>query len=93
MILDMTVTLGNLLTIVGFILSGMMAFLAMRSDLRILNMQVESLDKRLQQLGNVVRDLAIQDQRISVIEEQIEDLRHGRGYVIARRVTRDKGSL
>jgi len=79
--LEATISVGNILTIVAMIGSWIAAFYAMRADIRVLNAEVKLLAIAVEKIGDILQTLARQDQRLISIESQIEDLKHGRGFV------------
>lgn len=87
-VIDWTISVGNLLQIVAFLVAGIGGFFALRGDIRILrhdmkNVQQEqiALGENLQQLTTVLTTLAVQGSRLDRAEESIKELRHGQGFV------------
>lgn len=74
-----------MLTIVG----GIMTFVfAIRSDINLLRRDVldiqhrqDSLDEAFRTLGKILTQVAVQDNRLHMIEKSIDELRHGQGYI------------
>src|SRR4029077_20985767 len=70
-------------------LAGLGATLV-RTDIitKALSKKVENMEKKLEDLTTVIRDQAVQaerlnnqSQRMTMLEQRVEDLRRGRGYV------------
>lgn len=62
--------------------------MVMRSDLRILRSDLEHIERRqsslneaFTQLGTILTQVAVQDNRIHMLEKNIDELRHGQGFV------------
>ena len=87
MALDLTVKLGDLLTMGGFLVGGMGAFFIVRGDLRMLTRTVELQGEELKEMKEVVRTQVTQNQRMDFLDKQIEDLRNGVGFKIHREFT------
>jgi len=87
-VIDWTVSVGSLLQIGAFLIAGIGAFFALRTDIRILrhdmkNIQQEQIafSENMQQLTTVLSTLAVQGSRLDRAEEMIKELRHGQGFV------------
>lgn len=86
--MDWSVNLGNILQIVVMAATVMWVFVGMRSEVRILRHDVRHIEDKLEhlseafsQLGTVLTQVAVQDTRLSMIEKNVDELRHGRGFV------------
>lgn len=82
--LDLTVKLGDLLTLGGFLVGGLGAFFVVRGDLKTLTKVVELQGQEIKDMKDVVKAQALQQQRMDFLDKQIEDLRRGVGFKIAR---------
>lgn len=82
--LDLTIKLGDLLTLGGFLAGGLGAFFVLRGDLRMLTSTVKLQGKELEEMKEVVKQQAEQNSRLNFMDRQIEDLRNGVGFKIAR---------
>lgn len=88
MVIDYTITVGNLIEIASIIGGGGLVMVTMRSDIAVLKKEDESLktnvkgiQDEIKQIGKVLIEQADQSRRILHIEEEMKDLRHGRGFV------------
>jgi hypothetical protein len=86
--LDLTVNLGNLITIAGFIIGGWIFVWAMRSRLDILTIEIQVLkdnsseqSKQLIEFAKALVNLARQEERVSALDRRVDELRHGIGWV------------
>ncbi|HLL28963.1 MAG TPA: hypothetical protein VKT73_15105 [Xanthobacteraceae bacterium] len=73
MIFDWTVTLGNVLTILGFLVTGLVAILAMKQNIAILAIRMSTVEKTLSEISHAVLDLARQGERLTSVERRLED--------------------
>jgi hypothetical protein len=87
-VIDWTISLGNLLQIGAFVVVGIGAFFAVRSDIRVLRHDVQKIDLRqdglqttLTNMSTVLTTVAVQDTRLTMAEKTIDELRHGQGFV------------
>lgn len=91
-IIDYTVSLGNILTIVSVVGSAI-AFVwtmkgdinVVKNDIRYLQKSQEALSEAFSQLDKILTFVAVQDTRLSMIEKKIDELSHGYGYVDSRK--------
>jgi prefoldin subunit 5 len=86
--IDWTVNVGNLLQIAVVVGGGMWVFQSLRADVRIVKTEIDNLTKRqdqlgeaFKQLGDILRQVAVQDQRIAQLDKVVDELRHGQGFV------------
>lgn len=72
MIFDWTLTLGNLLTVVGFAGAGVLFVLFMRSDMLVLANRVSTLEGAVRELVQVNLAMAEQRGRLQTLDERID---------------------
>lgn len=88
MILEYTITIGSILQTVVYTAAAVAFFYAMRTDINILKHDMRNLQssqhamtEALSQLGRVLTQVAVQDARLVMLENRIDELRHGKGLV------------
>lgn len=86
--IDWSVSLGNIITILTVIASVIGLVYNMKSDIVLLQNDVVHLEKAQQtmteafsNMGKVLTSVAVQDTRITMIEKKLDELSHGKGYV------------
>lgn len=86
--LEPTITLGNLLTIFSVVGSVFAFIWTMKSDIGIVKRDIDylqqshkALTEAFNQLGKILTQVAVQDQRINMLEKRVDELSHGKGYV------------
>lgn len=86
--IDWTVSLGNIITILTVIASVIGLVYNMKSDIVLLQNDVAHLEKTQETMteafstmGRVLTSVAVQDTRLSMIEKKLDELSHGKGYV------------
>lgn len=84
MTFDPTITLGTLLQIIVFLSGGLMAFMRVQGKLDLLSQRVDSLEKTSSNVSSILQQLAAHSQQINSMEEDLRDLRHGRGFIRGR---------
>lgn len=89
MTVDWTISLGNILQIVSVLGGGLLVLVAIRMDVQNLKSDVTSIKAELKKIAEVMvitarqdERLKSQDERIKSVERGLEDLRHGKGFVM-----------
>lgn len=88
MVIDWTISVGNLLQIAAFLVVGVLAFATLRADIRVLrhdmkNVQQEQevVSETMTHLSSVLTTVAVQNVRLDRAEKTIDEMRHGQGFV------------
>lgn len=93
--IDPTVSVGNLLQMIVIVVGGLSVFFALRADVRVMRHDMNNLKERqealseaFKQLGDILKQVAVQDERlveqsrrIGAAERTIDELRHGKGFI------------
>lgn len=87
--IDFSVSLGNILTILSVVGSVMALLYSMKGDISIVKHDIHylqeshrALSEAFSQLGKVLTQVAVQDNRLNMIEKKIDELAHGKGMVV-----------
>lgn len=86
--IEWTVSLGNIITILTVIASVIGLVYNMKSDIVLLQNDVvhleraqEAMTEAFTNMGKILTSVAVQDTRITMIEKKLDELSHGKGYV------------
>jgi hypothetical protein len=86
--IDPTISVGNLLQMLMMVGGGLWVFFQLRADVRIVKHDMSNIKERqtilneaFTQLGTVLTKVAVQDERMNAMAKQIEEMRHGQGFV------------
>jgi len=86
--LDFSISLGNILTILSVVGSVMALLYSMKGDIAIVKHDIhylqeshKALTEAFSQLGKVLTQVAVQDNRLNMIEKKVDELAHGKGFV------------
>jgi hypothetical protein len=86
--IDLSINLGNLLTIASFIIGGVVFIMQMRSMISLVELRLKALETsnenqniEIKKLGDILVTLGKYEERFLRIEGMIDDLRHGRGLI------------
>ena len=81
MTFDPTVRFGDILPLLIFLLGGLWFIRGLRGDLEMLARDIVAQGKKLEKLETVITAQAVQTERLDNMDNRIEELRHGRGFV------------
>ena len=87
-LVDYSISVGNILTILAVTGSVMALLYSMKGDIMIVKHDIhylqeshKSLTEAFRQLGKVLTQVAVQDSRIHIIEKRLDELSHGQGFI------------
>lgn len=90
-LIDWTISFGNLLQIAAILGGGLTMFFTMRADIRVLRNDVQYIEERMNtlneaftQLGKILTQVAVQDNRLGMIEKSVDEIRHGKGFISSK---------
>ncbi len=79
---EMTISLGNLLTILAFLIGGVGFVYTIRSDVRAQGDRLDAVEHELQKLSDILIALGRQDERLNAMDRRIDDMRRGEGFIV-----------
>lgn len=82
MIFSWTISIGTIVEVVTIALGGALFIWSMRARIEGMGQELSSLKQEISKLADILTKLAVQDQRILAIEKDVDELRHGTGYVV-----------
>jgi len=78
---DMTISIGNLLTIAAFLVGGIGFVYTIRADVRSQGDRISSVEDEIKEIKTVVVAQARNEERLNAMDRRIDDLRRGRGFI------------
>jgi hypothetical protein len=81
MVIDYTITVGNLVEIASIIGGGILVMITLRSDVANMKTDVQGIQQEVKKIGDVLITQADQNRRILHLEEDLRELKHGEGFV------------
>lgn len=79
--IEQTVTIGNLIEATMMLVGGITVFATFRGKVVDLGADVSEMREDIRALNKVVVSMAVTDQRLTALEGDIRDLKHGRGFI------------
>lgn len=72
MIIDWTISVGNILTLAAFVAAGIAIIVAVRRDVAVLSTRMIPLESAITRLSDILEKIARQDERLKAVERDIE---------------------
>jgi hypothetical protein len=83
--LNLDISLGNVLTIASFMIGGLWFISTMRGAVDMMALRLSTVETEVKKLAEVLITLGKYEERFTRLERDINDLRHGQGYIITQR--------
>lgn len=87
-VFDWTINPSLILNVLALLVGGVFFLTRIQSRFDIIAVQLESTKDQLKALtdsfskiSDILTKVALQDQRLGMIEKQMDELRHGQGYI------------
>jgi hypothetical protein len=95
-VIEQSITIGNIIEIVSIIVGGIVVFVTLRNTVANIKIQVDGMQIEIRKLGEILvaqadirAELRGIDRRVSATEQDIRDLRKGRGFIQGDRTSVD----
>ena len=79
--IDFTITIGNIIEIGAILGGGGTVFVTLRNTVANMKDDVAAMQTEIKKLAEVITKMAVTDVRLTNVEQDIRELRHGRGFV------------
>lgn len=73
MLFDWTISLGNILTAISFIVAVAVVISRMRTDIRLILQRLGAVERDLDRIANVIVEIARQEERLGAIDHRLND--------------------
>ena len=75
------ITLGNIAEIAIFCLGGLAVLIKQSSHLTYMRQELAEMQNEIKKLGDVLTKIALTDLRLTNVEQDVRELRHGVGFI------------
>ena len=75
------ITIGNLVEIASIIGGGILVMVTLRGDVANMKAEVTEIQHEIKKIGDVLINQADQNRRLIHLEEDLREMRHGRGFI------------
>ncbi len=79
--IDYSITIGNLIEIAAIVGGGVLALVTLRNTVSHIQDDMSDMKTEIKKVGEVLIKMATTDVRLSAVEQDIRDLKHGRGFI------------
>jgi len=80
-VIEQTITVGNIIEITAIIGGGFSVLVTMRSTVTNIKTEVAAMQQEIKKLADVITRMAVTDLRLTNVEQDIRELRRGRGWI------------
>lgn len=91
-VIDPTISAGNLIQVAAMLGGGLVVLVTLRSTVARLQTDVGSVQAEVKKMGDILVKMAVAenrldntDKRLTIVEEDIRDLRRGKGFIRGHR--------
>lgn len=81
MMLDYTITVGNIIEITVIVVGGLGTLFTLRNTVNNLKTDMTDMKAEIKKVGEVLVRMAVADARITNLETDVRDMKHGRGFI------------
>lgn len=86
--IEWTISVGNIGQFIATLIAVVWLFASMKSDITLIRRDIQyiqdkqsTLTETITQLSTILTKIAVQDTRLSMIEKNLDELKHGQGYI------------
>jgi hypothetical protein len=79
--IDYTITAGNIVEIGSILIGGLYALATIKSNVGLLKTEVGEMQNEIRKITDILINQADQNRRIIHLEDDLRELRHGRGFI------------
>lgn len=83
--IDYTISAGNIIEIGSILIGGLYALATIKSNVGLLKTEVGEMQNEIKKITDILINQADQNRRIIHLEDDLRELRHGRGFVQGQR--------
>ena len=81
LMIEQTITVGNIIEIVSIVAGGITVFITLKNTVANVKEDVVGMQMEIKKLADVITRMAVTDLRLTNLENDIRELRHGRGFI------------
>ncbi len=82
--IDYSITVGNIIEIGTIIGGGLLALVTLRATVNNLKEDMTDMKTEIKKVGEVLVKMAVTQTRLDNVEQDIRDMKHGRGFIQPR---------
>lgn len=82
--IEQTITVGNIIEIISILAGGLIVFTTLRNTVQNMQADMAGMQQEIKKLAEVVTQMAVTNVRLTNVEQDIREMRHGRGFIVDR---------
>lgn len=82
--IEQTITVGNIIEIVSILAGGLVVFATLRNTVANMQQDMKAMQEEIKKLAEVVTQMAVTNVRLTNLEQDIREMRHGQGFIVER---------
>ena len=82
--IDYSITVGNIIEISVIVGGGLLTLVTLRNTVNNLKDDMVDMKTEIKKVGEVLVKMAVTQTRLDNVEQDIRDLKHGRGFITPR---------
>lgn len=79
--IDPTITIGNVVEISVIACGGIITVVTLKNRILDITTDIVDMKEELKKVGQVLIQMAVTDQRVTNLERDVRELRHGDGFI------------
>lgn len=79
--IDATITIGNVIEISVIALGGIITVVTLKNRITNITTDLVDMKQEIKKVGEVLIKMAVTDQRVTNLERDVRELRHGDGFI------------
>lgn len=79
--IDQTITIGNIIEISVIACGGLITIITLKNRIADITTDLVDMKQELRKVGEVLIQMAVTDQRVTNLEKDVRELRHGDGFI------------
>lgn len=82
--IEQTITVGNIIEIISILAGGLIVFTTLRNTVQNMQADMAGMQQEIKKLAEVVTQMAVTNVRLTNVEQDIREMRHGKGFIVDR---------
>lgn len=79
--IDATITIGNVIEISVIAIGGIITIVTLKNRISEITTDLVDMKQEIKKVGEVLIQMAVTDQRVTNLEKDVRELRHGDGFI------------
>ena len=90
--IEQSITVGNIIEIITIACGGVAVFFTLKQTVSNISSKVEDMQVEIKELAKIITQMAVTDIRLTNLEQDVRELRHGEGWILPKEVKEERPS-